>query len=243
MIRIFFWLLLVANLALFAWLRWGGSLTQGGPTLLPALHPEQIKLLGFSPPAPASGTLAASGALPSSAPAALSSASAPASAPGAAPAAAQSGACLDWGEFSGTDLARASENLASLKLGSTVTQREVEHSIGYWVYIPPPKKHADVARKLAQLKKLGIKEHFVVQEKGKWQDAISLGIFKTADLAQKFLDHVKAKGLKGAVMGERQTRLKFTVFSFRNPQASTLSKLAEWQTGFTGIEMKAVPCN
>ena len=111
------------------------------------------------------------------------------------------------------------------------------------MYIPPPKKRAELDAKISQLKKLGIKEFFVVQEKGKWHDAISLNIFKTEDMAKRFLDHLKAKGVKSAVMGERQTRLKFTVFSVKNPDAATLSKLTEWQKDFTDIEMRSLACN
>jgi len=235
MIKKLFWAVLLLNLALFAYMQWGGSLTQGNGSLQPPLHAEQIKLLGFSPPAPPSAVLAASAP-----PAQQSAASTPASAPATAlpPA-----ACLEWGEFSGADLAHASDNLAGLKLGSLLTQREVEHSIGYWVYIPPLKKHGEVAKKVARLKKRGITDFFVVQEKGKWHDAISLGIFKTEELAHKFLGDLKSKGVKGAVMGERQTRLKFTVFVLNNPDAATLSRLADWQKGYTGIEMKAVACN
>ncbi len=234
MIRTIFWLLLLLNLALFAYMQWGGLLTQDNGALQPPLNPEQIKVLGFSPPALPSPVH------PASAPLALS---APPSAVAASAAALPSAACLEWGEFSGSDLARANERLGSLKLGSMLSQREVEHSIGYWVYIPPPKKHAELDTKIKQLKKLGIKEFFVVQEKGKWHDAISLNIFKTEEMAKKFLDHLKSKGVRGAVMGERQTRLKFTVFSFRNPDAATLSKLVDWQKDFTGIEMRSVACN
>jgi hypothetical protein len=241
MTRAFFWLILFLNLMLFAYLQWGGRLTQDNGVLQPPLNPEQIKVLGFSPPAPPSVVLPASAPLAASTsqPSVIDAADAAASAPSAPPAA----ACLEWGEFSGADLARANDRLAALKLGSSLTQREAEHSIGYWVYIPPPKKHAELDAKIKQLKKLGVKEFFVVQEKGKWHDAISLNIFKTEDMAKKFLDHLKAKGIKSAVMGERQTRLKFTVFSFRNPDAETLEKLTEWQKDFTGIEMKALPCN
>lgn len=237
MIRIFFWALLLANLALFAFLKWGGALTQNNASLQPPLNADKIKLLGFSPPALPSAVLPASAPVPPSAPS-LASASAPAPAAVAPPA-----ACLEWGEFSGADLAHASESLSALKLGPSLSQREVEHSIGYWVYIPPTKKHAELNAKLAKLRKIGVKDYFVVQEKGKWQDAISLGIFKTSDVAQRFLERLKSKGIKGAVMGERQTRLKFTVFTLKNPDAATLSKLAEWQKGFTAIEMKSAPCN
>jgi hypothetical protein len=241
MIRILFWLALLANLALFSYIRWGGSLAQDTGAFQPPLHPEQIKLLGFSaaaqsavvglpheqlgqqsPPAPP--------ALPSTGPDSVVAKPVPA-------------VCLEWGEFSGSDLSRAHADLAGLKLGSNLSQREVEHSIGYWVYIPPLKSHAEVINKISQLKKLGIHEYFVVSEKGKWQNAISLGVFKAEDVARNFLDHLKAKGVRSAVMGERQTRLKFIVFVLKNPDASTLSSLAEWQKEFTGIEMKSTACD
>jgi len=242
MTRVIFWLALLVNLALFAYLVWGGRLIQDNGPLQPPLNPNQIKILGFSPPVPPSAIPPAS-APASVAPPAPSSAVLAASAPASSAVASASVSCLEWGEFSGADLGSARERLAGLKLGSQLTQREVEHSIGYWVYIPPPKTHAELDAKIAQLKKLGIKEFFVVQEKGKWHDAISLNIFKTEDVAKKFLDHLKSQGVKSAVMGERQTRLKFTVFSITNPDAATLSKLADWQKDFTGIEMRSLECN
>ncbi len=241
MIRAFFWLLLLLNLALFAYLQWGGRLTQDNGALQPSLNPDQIKVLGFSPPAPPSQALPASSPAPAMPPAPSSPVVAKATS--GAPTVAAPASCLEWGEFSGADLTRANDRLAVLKLGSSLTQREVEHSIGYWVYIPPVKKRAELDAKIAQLKKLGVKDFFVVQEKGQWHDAISLNIFKTRDLAKKYLDRLKAKGVKSAVMGERQTRLKFTVFSFKNPDAATLLKLADWQKDFTGIEMKTVTCH
>ena len=242
---------LLLNLLLFAFLRWGGTLTHDGNALSPTLHAEQIKLLGFSPPAAPSAVLAASAPAapeqPASAPqpaapaipeSAVAAASAPAATHTAKPL-----ACLEWGEFSGADLSNASDRLATLKLGAKLSKREVEHSIGYWVYIPPVKDHAKIDAHLAQLKKLGIHDFFIVQEKGKWQNAISLNIFKTEEMARKFLDHLKSKGFKGAVLGERQTRLKFTVFFLKNPSASTVARLTEWQKDYSGIEIKSAPCN
>ncbi len=239
MIKKIFWVLIVANAGLFAYLKWGGTLTQDGNALQPALNPEKIKLLGFAPPplpsmvVPASAPSAVEPVAPAQLPADQAQ---PASAPHV------SAACLEWGEFSGADLTRASEDLASMELGSALSRREVEHSIGYWVYIPPLKNRAEVNAKVARLKKQGVKDFFVVQEKGKWFDAISLNIFKTKEMAQKFRDHLRAKGVKDAVIGERQTRLKFTVFTLKNPDAATLAKLVSWQQGFTGIEMKSVAC-
>ncbi len=238
MIRKVFWVLILANAGLFAYLKWGGPLTQDGGGLQPALNPEKIKLLGFSPPPMASMVV------PASAPVVIPAAPAESASNSArsAPDAPVADACLEWGEFSGSDLARAREDLAGLKLGAALTQREVEHSIGYWVYIPPLKDRAAVNAEVARLKKLGVTEFFVVQEKGKWLDAISLNVFKTREMAKKFQDRLRAKGVKDTVIGERQTRLKFTVYTLRNPAGATLSKLVDWQQGFTGIEMRSVAC-
>ncbi len=241
--RTLFGLILLANLGFFAFIKWGDLLTQSAADsqqLEKPLNADKIKLLGFSASKPPA---AVSSPPPTSRPALLAP-KASSNHPGNdSPAiATTSEACLEWGEFSGADLANATADLAGLKLGNKLTQREVEHSIGYWVYIPPLKSHSDVNKKLSQLKKLGIQEYFIVQEKGKWQNTISLGVFKTKDTAHKFLMHLRSKGVRSAVMGERQTRLKFTVFVLKNPNSTTLAKLAEWQKNFTDIEMKATPC-
>lgn len=249
MIKKVLWVLIAANAVLFAYLRWGGALTQGGGSLQQsALHPDKIKLLGFAPPPLAQP---ASSVLPASAPAAVSAvapasptppASSPAQTAPAAEPVAKAAACIEWGEFSGADLAQAKADLAGAKLGAAYSLREVEHSIGFWVYIPPLKNRTAVNAKMAQLKKRGVEDFFVVQEKGKWMNAISLNVFKTEEKAKKYLARLRAKGIKDAVIGERQTRLKFTVFTFKNPDPATVSRLTEWQKGFTGIEMKAVAC-
>jgi hypothetical protein len=243
MTRTLFGLILLANLGFFAFIKWGYLLTQpeaDSQQLEKPLNADKIDLLGFSsskPPAAVSAPPSTSHPAPP-----VPQASSPHPGNDLRAVTTAPDACFEWGEFSGTDLANATADLAGLNLGNRLTQREVEHSIGYWVYIPPLKSHSDVSKKLSQLKKLGIKEYFIVQEKGKWQNTISLGVFKTKDTAHKFLLHLRSRGVKSAVMGERQTRLKFTVFVLKNPSAATLAKLAEWQKNFTDIDMKASPC-
>lgn len=244
MIKKVFWMLVLVNAALLAFLQWGGALTQGGGGLQPALNPEKIKLLGLSalPAASAVVAPASTPQVPLTPPAKAVPPVPAGNSVSSAPLAQAPVACLQWGDFSGADLTRAQKDLAGLKLGDSLTQREVEHAIGYWVYIPPQQNRDALNAKVARLKKRGVKEFFVVQEKGKWYGAISLNVFKTRDLAKRFQDRLKAKGIRDAVIGERQTRLKFTVFTLRSPDADTLSKLVEWQQGFTGIEMKSVAC-
>jgi SPOR domain len=235
MMRALFWLVLLANLLFFAYVQWGGALTgaEADLQLQPPLNPGKIRLL--SAPVAASPAVA-----PPSHPG--PSAGRPASIAQAAPATAPA-ACMEWGEFSGNDLARATTALAAMKLGNQLAQHEVEHNTGYWVYIPPQHNHAGVGKKVAELKALGVKDYFIVQDAGKWQNAISLGIFRTQEAAQNYLDGLQKKGVKSALVGERQAKLKFAVFLFRNPDSALTARVVALQKGFPGSELKAAACN
>lgn len=221
-----FWILLAANAVFFAAMQWGGLLTaEPESPVLPVLHEEKIRLLD-APRVPAQ-----------SAPAAASAVPAAVSAP-----AADARACMEWGEFSGTDLARATTALSALHLGNRLGQREVEYNIGYWVYIPPLKDKAAVAQKIEQLKARGVEEYFVVQEAGAWLNAISLGVFKTREAAQNFVSQLRAMDVRSAQVGERNSRLKATVFVLNGPDVATAEKLAAMQKDFPDSEVRQVSC-
>lgn len=212
-----FWLLLLASLVFFAFMQWGSAWTGDSKNLQsqPPLNAEKIKLL----PAPVAS-------------------------PPAAPSAVQAAAaCMEWGGFSGNDLTRATAAMDTLKLGDSLTRRQVEHVSGYWVYIPPLKTRAEVDKKVAQLNTLGVEEYFVVQEAGKWRNAISLGVFKTEGAAQKFLESIQNKGVKSAMAGERMSKFMLTVFVLKNPDAETAAKVVALQNEFAGSELKAAACD
>jgi len=230
MMRIFFWLVLLANLLLFAWMQWGNVLmgTANDLQAQSPLNAEKVRLL----PATAAASSVAAPPHPAAVQAALVQTTQ------AAPE-----ACMEWGEFSGDDLARVSTALTAMKLGNQLTQHEVEHDSGYWVYMPPQGSHAGAEKKVSELKALGIKDYFIVQDAGKWHNAISLGVFKTREAAQNHLDGLQKQGVRTAVVGERQAKLKFTVFVFRNPDSALTARVVALQKGFPGSEVQAAPCN
>lgn len=247
MMKRLFWLLLTVNLVFFAFMQWGEILT-GENNNLPnqlALNEEKIKLLTappevhasppFSPevhaPAPLLPELHAETPLPSVVP--VVSQVQPA---GVA-------ACLEWGEFSGNDLKRAISALAMLNLGGQLSRRQVEYISGYWAYIPPPKTRAEIDRKISVLKARGVVDYFIVQEPGRWHNAISLGVFKTKESAKKFVDKLAAQGIKTPVVGERKSKLKFTVFVLKNPEAAVIEKVTELHREFDGSELRSAVCN
>jgi hypothetical protein len=215
--RLVFLALLLANLALFAYARYGAEQATAAARLpLLQISPEKIR------------PLKADGAPRAAAPA-------PA-------AAAPSAVCLEWGLFAGPDAARADAEIAALGLPPAQLQRVVIDAGGHWVYMPPLKTRAEVDRKIGELKALGVVDFFVVQEPAQWRNAISLGIFRSEEAASAFLAALRDKGVRSAVSARRENFLKQIAWYVREPAEATVSRLTELQRAFPGSELKAAPC-
>lgn len=222
--KVWFWIVLLANVLLFG-VMYSGVLDDHSGVLAQApLNEQKIEVLSGADVVQASPDAVAPVVTP------------------AVTATSVATSCLEWSDFSGTDLKRANEVLASLRLGSKLSQREIEYNIGYWVYIPPLKDKASITQKIAQLKARGVEEYFVLQEAGEWQHAISLGVFKSADAAQKFLESLAAKDVRSAKIGERASKLKATVFVFNGVDSAIVDKLNELKKDFPAADLKKLAC-
>ncbi|MFZ1546282.1 MAG: hypothetical protein WAT12_04190, partial [Candidatus Nitrotoga sp.] len=127
MMKWLFWILLLANLMFFSFTQWGEMLTGENKSLKhqSSLNMEKITLLAAPPARTATSQDQR----------------------------AFTDVCLEWGEFSDTDSARASAALTTLKLADKLTKKQSEFAIGYWVYIPPAQTHAKMGSNIAELKK------------------------------------------------------------------------------------------
>ena len=151
-------------------------------------------------------------------------------------------ACLEWGVLVGPEVARANAALSEIALPESSIQRVVTDVPGYWVYMPPLKAPAAVDKKLQELKALGVAETHVVQEPAQWRTAISLGIFRTEDAAAKFLEGLRAKGVRTAVVGQRENLLKQVVYFVREPAPGVVARMTELQQAFPESRIKAGQC-
>ena len=262
--RVLFGLLLLLCIAFFSYMQWGGALTgtaKNGQSLA-QLNPEKIILLDkpVARQVPGSAVAAVQPVIAVSAPAAVSTpvpaavtvpASAPAPAVVPAPVAAVPlpskaiavKACMEWGEFSGIDLARSEKELARFKLGDRLAQRTVEYSSGYWVYMPPLASKEAVNKKIAAIKALGLEDYYVVKDSRQWYNAISFGVFKTEEAAKKYLAVIRKKGIRTAKVGERKHKLKFIVYVIKSVDTELNARLTALQKDFAGSELKSVPCS
>lgn len=151
-------------------------------------------------------------------------------------------ACVEWGNIGGPDVAQAENALTALQIQPAQLERVVADADGYWVHMPPLPGKAEVDRKIGELKALGIREFFVVQEPGAWRNAISLGIFRSDEAANVFLASLRQRGVRSAVVAKREKLLKQVIFYVRDPGEALTAKIAELQRNFPGTTMKAVPC-
>ncbi|MEO8142977.1 MAG: SPOR domain-containing protein [Betaproteobacteria bacterium] len=214
--RALFLLLLAANLALFAWTRYYAT-ADGSTDPEPQrrqIKAESIRLL--------SGPELAG--LPMLKPKPVTD---------AAPA-----ACLEWGGFAVAEAPRAEQALAPLALGARLAQRRSEETAGWWVFIPPQANRAAAQKKTAELKALGIEDYFILQDEGKMRWAVSLGVFSSEDAAKSRLEALRAKGVRSAQTGERESQVAKIWFQVRGADAALRDKLKELALGLPGTEIR-----
>lgn len=152
------------------------------------------------------------------------------------------GACIEWSAFSAAELPVARDAIGALGLGPRVSTVEVQVVAGWWVYIPPLKSRAEVERRIAELAERGVNEYYAVESAGEMRNAISLGIFKSEEAANNYLQTLRSKGVRSAEVGRRDHRVTRTAFLVRNPDPAASARMAELATRFPGSELKAKDC-
>ncbi len=153
----------------------------------------------------------------------------------------QPAACLEWGGFAVAEAPRAEQALAPLALGNRLAQRRSEETAGWWVYIPPQASRQGAQKKAAELKLLGVDDYFVVQEEGRTRWAVSLGVFSTEQAARGRLEELRAKGVRSALVGERDTQVQKVWFQVRPADGALRARLQELAQGHAGTEVRDCP--
>jgi len=228
-VRLLFLLLLLANLAVFAMLQWGGSMTARNPH--PALHPERIALAGEPRAIPSPRPPPVHAPLPAPQPAPVS-----ASKPDT-----NDKLCMTWGPVPPAQLDNAVAALDQLKLGDRLTRQALGTPGGpYWVYYPPLASKAEADNKAAELVSLGVHDLAVVRPAGKWQNAISLGLYAKQSIAEARVAELRKKGIQAVRI---EARGKTTsVFALRDLNAAEQAKMAQLQQTFANTQLKRVDC-
>ena len=209
--RALFLLLLLANLAFYAWSRYGPPADAADPAPLSRqIEPDKLKVI-------------APHELP------------PVSAVKKQPLAST---CVEWGSFTVADVPRAEKALEPLGLGARLAQRRTEEPAGWWVFIPSQASRQAAVKKAAELKDLGVEDYFIVQEEGEHRWALSLGVFRSEDAAQARLAALRAQGVRSARAGPRETVVPRIWLQVKSVDAPLQARLKEIARQLEGSELK-----
>jgi len=211
----FLYLLLGANALLALMNMTGFSAAPGGEPdrLSSQLHPEKLKIVGHGDDAAQPEHAAAEVTTPPAEPPSASSEPAPAaeSAPVEAPTSKPlSLACVSWGGLSKAQADAIALRAKGLKF--TAKTSTVTGSSSWWVHLPPQPDRAGAEKKAEELRGLGVSDYFIVKDPGANQNAISLGLYKSEESANRALEVLKGKGVRSARIEARDaTSIKLEV--------------------------------
>ncbi|MBP9713303.1 MAG: hypothetical protein KBD60_06350 [Sterolibacterium sp.] len=102
------------------------------------------------------------------------------------------------------------------------------HASSHWVFIPPLASKALLDKKLQELKQLGIREAtpLLAESSGADRNAISLGLFSTADAATAYLATLNQRGVHSAILQPRAAPADKARLVVRAPRAFWQERLA-----------------
>jgi len=220
-VRIVFFLLLLANLAFFAWAYFAGAGRSDESQLVEQqLNPQEIRLLSADQIA----RLAAERAKQ-----AVERPKAALRTPVG---------CLELGAFSPAEAPRVQQALEPLALGARLSQRRVEEVASFWVFMPPLRNRQAANQKAVELRKLGVEDFFIVQEDPKLRFAISLGVFRTEEAARSRLGELRTKGVRTARVGPKETSGQKVYFAVKDVPDALVARLNDLRQSFAGAELR-----
>ncbi|MEM4987899.1 SPOR domain-containing protein [Collimonas sp. H4R21] len=230
MLKIIFWLLLLANAALFAMQKgYLGALYSDGrePARIGRqLQPDKIRMTA------AENVMA---------PAAVASLASAALAP--APTAAELApvACTEVGNFTAAEARRFSSQLAERVPAVKFVRRETQEVASHMVYLPSLGSKEAADAKADEVRRLGISDFFVIQDSSPLRYGISLGIFKTDEAAQKQVASLAKRGLSGAKVGTRSVSSSKVAFQLRDLGGDAKLAFDKIKLDFPAQEVRSCP--
>lgn len=220
--RTFFLLLVLANVAFFAWARYlspADAMTDAAP-LGRQIEPEKLRVIGHgeTPPKPAA-----------------------AGRPEAVAVATASAACLEWGSFTLADAPKMQQLLEPLNLGPRLSQRRTEETAGWWVFIASQGSRQGALKKAAELKALGVQDYFVVADEGPFRWGLSLGVFRNQEAALSRLAALRSQGVRSAEVGARETIVPKVWLQAQGLDAAGEARLRDIARQIDGSEVRPCP--
>jgi cell division protein FtsN len=228
-------LLLAANFIL-----WGyHSQPTTPPRISTEINANKVKLVASLPVITVQRPASAASLIVASAVSAPKPTHAPTPVPTPTPKVEAVAACMRW---SGIGQEQANTMRNRLKaLGLSATETGVTGKV--WVYIPPQTDLELANRKAQQLSDQGVQDYYVINNGGRWQNAISLGVFSSREGADRRLNELKNQGVKSAVIRERDDSPSHVTFDLRKISRDQQGKLEKLNSQLKGAQLQMSSCS
>ena len=214
MLKLFFGLLVLANLVLFAFQQGGLFPDAREPARMARqINADSVKLI-VAEPVPVSAATSTMSSKP------------------------VASACLEIGNFDAADATRFEQRLDSLQLTGKFTRGSVVEPPRHMVLIPSQGSKDAADRKTAELRRLGIDDFFIMPE-GEQRWGISLGIFRTEEAARAHLAHLTQKGVHSARLGRFGKADRKAAFQFHAAEVAANAGLAKLLAEFPKQESRS----
>ncbi len=216
MARFFFFVLLIANLALAAHLYL--TTTRPGSTSPEDVNPDAMKVISITDPVRARKEAGEAKKLVES----LSGAQ-----------------CMQMG-VKPADAARAQAAFAAMALGERLTTRNIDEFTRFAIALPIQRDRKTADTLVANLKKANVKDVLIMAD-----NSISLGLFSSDDSAKRLVSELEARLpalSKDISITAKNPLTRETVFIVREPDAALIAKVAVIQRDFEASVLKGVEC-
>jgi hypothetical protein len=148
-------------------------------------------------------------------------------------------ACYEWGAFAAADVAKAVEAIEAL--GVKTRERRVEDAARWWVMLPPLATRAAANARLAELKKQGVEELYVIDDDAAGlRNGISLGFFRSEDGARQRLDALAKRGVAGARVVAREASVR-VYLQVREAPEGFRARAAELKPAWPAADLRECP--
>lgn len=148
-------------------------------------------------------------------------------------------ACVDFG-VKPADGTRAGISFAAMNLGERLSSRNVEDFTRFAVSLPSQKDKRAADTLIANLKKAGVKDVSILGD-----SSISLGVYSSDEAAKKAAADIQGKAaslVKDLQISPRNSQVKETLFTVKEPDMNMIARLTIMQREFEGSSLKAVAC-
>lgn len=150
--------------------------------------------------------------------------------------------CVEWRGLPTAEFEAGRSALRNLASEQPLSVIETPLERSYWVIFPPLPSREATLTKLGEIKALGIKDAFTINEDPQ-RNGISLGLFGSEEFARRRVLDLEAKGLTGLNIETKPRQGTGYYFVIKSEQPEVLKQLDKLRQTYPSTTLSRVDCH